>query len=216
MELTASVYGGDAMNKKFFSLPQEKQQSILNAGYRVFSANSYKKSPVREIAEAAGISKSLLFHYFQNKRELYLFLWETCTRITLDQLQKSGCYETEDLFEAMRRGLLAKAEIMRCYPHMGAFAVRACYERDSEVCDALQRSIAHHASFQTNARRLRLDPSRFAPGLDLRLMYQNMYLATEGYLWEKQQCGSIDVDEMVKDFNELIDFWQQIYQKREE
>ena len=78
------------MNDKFFSLPEEKQQKILNAGYRVFSTNSYKKSPVREIAEAAGISKSLLFHYFRNKRELYLFLWETCARITLDQLHKCG------------------------------------------------------------------------------------------------------------------------------
>jgi len=45
-------------------------------GFCVFSQNSYKKSPTSEIADAAGISKSLLFHYFYNKRELYLFLWE--------------------------------------------------------------------------------------------------------------------------------------------
>ena len=58
------------MNERFFSLPEEKQQAILNAGYRVFSENSYKSSPMSEIAGAAGISKSLLFHYFRNKREL--------------------------------------------------------------------------------------------------------------------------------------------------
>ena len=57
------------MNEKFFSLPTEKQQAIINAGYRVFSQNSYKKSPMSEIAAAAGISKSLLFHYFKNKKE---------------------------------------------------------------------------------------------------------------------------------------------------
>ena len=50
------------MNDKFFSLPAEKQQAILNAGYRVFSRNSYKNSPMSEIAGAAGISKALLFH----------------------------------------------------------------------------------------------------------------------------------------------------------
>lgn len=64
------------MNEKFFSLPEEKQQAIINAGYRVFSQNTYKKSPVSEIAAEAGISKSLLFYYFRNKKELYLFLWE--------------------------------------------------------------------------------------------------------------------------------------------
>ena len=44
------------MNEKFFSLPEERQQAIINAGYRVFSQNSYKKSPMQEIAEEAGIS----------------------------------------------------------------------------------------------------------------------------------------------------------------
>lgn len=43
------------MNEKFFSLPEEKRQAIVNAGYRVFSRNSYKKSPMSEIAGAAGI-----------------------------------------------------------------------------------------------------------------------------------------------------------------
>ena len=56
------------MNEKFFSLPAEKQQAILNAGYRVFSQNSYRKSPMSEIAVEAGISKSLLFHYLRNKK----------------------------------------------------------------------------------------------------------------------------------------------------
>ena len=35
-----------------------------------------------EIAEAAGISKSLLFHYFHNKKELYMFLWDKCADTT--------------------------------------------------------------------------------------------------------------------------------------
>lgn len=30
-----------------------------------------KFCPMSEIAEAAGISKALLFHYFHNKKELY-------------------------------------------------------------------------------------------------------------------------------------------------
>ena len=45
------------MNEKFYSLPQEKQDRILNAGFRVFSKNSYKKSPMLEIANEADISK---------------------------------------------------------------------------------------------------------------------------------------------------------------
>ena len=76
------------MNEKFYNLPPEKQQKIINAGFRVFSQNSYKKSPVSEIAGEAGISKALLFHYFRNKKELYLFLWDTCAKLTIEYLEK--------------------------------------------------------------------------------------------------------------------------------
>lgn len=61
------------INEKFFELPIEKQERIINAGFKVFSQNSYKKSPVSEIADAAGISKSLLFHYFHNKKRIISF-----------------------------------------------------------------------------------------------------------------------------------------------
>ena len=85
------------MNEKFFSLPIEKQEAIINAGYRVFSQNSYKKSSISEIADAAGISNSLLFYYFHNKKELYLFLWEKCAKLTIESLEKNGCYDQNDV-----------------------------------------------------------------------------------------------------------------------
>ena len=49
------------MNTKFYSLPKEKQQRILDAGYRVFAAHSYRKSPVGEIANEAGIRRMRSF-----------------------------------------------------------------------------------------------------------------------------------------------------------
>lgn len=48
------------MNDKFYALSEEKQSKILNAAYKVFATNQYKKAPTSEIAEEAGISKSLL------------------------------------------------------------------------------------------------------------------------------------------------------------
>ncbi len=104
------------MNDKFFALPQEKQDRILNAGFRVFSKNSYKKSPMLEIANEADISKSLLFFYFKNKKELYLFLMTKAEELTTQYLIDSGCYKETDIFERMYKGLLAKVEMMKKYP----------------------------------------------------------------------------------------------------
>ena len=203
------------MNEKFYNLPEDKQQKIINAGYRVFSQNSYKKSPVSEIAAEAGISKSLLFHYFKNKKELYLFLWDTCAKVTVEYLEKYGCYEPGELFEVMLRGLKAKMEIMRRYPDLGAFVIRAFYEKDPEISLAIQESYRKLLDYKADATLTSLDPSQFVEGLDLSMMYQEMYRASEGYLWEKVQQGNVDCDEMEQDFMKMIDFWKSIFLRKE-
>ncbi len=202
------------MNEKFFALPIEKQDAVINAGFRVFSQNSYKKSPMSEIAGAAGISKSLLFHYFHNKKELYLFLWEKCAKITIEELEKSGCYYQKDLFDMMYKGIQAKCRVMRQYPDLAAFTMKVYYEKDPEVCEDIQKSIEKYGAFKANARLLNLDPEQFLPGLDLQMMYYDMYWAAEGYLWERVQRGDVNVDEMEQDFMRMIAFWKSVYLRK--
>lgn len=203
------------MNEKFFSLPEERQNTIINAGYRVFSQNSYKNSPMSEIAAEAGISKSLLFHYFHNKMELYMFLWDRCAQTTIEFLTRYDCYGQKDLFESMFRGMQAKMEILRLYPDMGSFAIRAFYEKDTQVCAAVQESYHKYFNFKADSTLVNLDPNQFIPGLDIQMMYKDMYWASEGYLWEMVQRGDIDILQMEKDFNRLIEFWKSIYLRKE-
>ena len=203
------------MNEKFFALPEEKRQSIINAGYRVFAQNSYKKSPVGEIAAEAGISKSLLFHYFKNKRELYLFLWEYCAQTTIEYLTRYDCYGQNDLFESMMTGMRAKMEIIRRWPDMGSFVIRAFYEKDPEISAAIQAACNKAFSFKASRTLMNLDPKQFIPGLDIEMMYREMYWASEGYLWELLQRGGMDIEKMERDFTRLIQFWKQIYLRKE-
>ena len=203
------------MNERFFSLPAEKRQAILNAGYRVFSQNSYKNSPMSEIAGAAGISKSLLFHYFRNKKELYLFLWDNCAETTIEFLFRYGCYDQTDLFESMERGMRAKMEIIRLYPDMGSFVIKAFYEKDAEICAAIQESYHKYFNLKADRTRLNLDPAQFLPGLDVAMMYREMYWAAEGYLWEMVQRGDVNIDQMEKDFGKLMAFWKSVYLRKE-
>lgn len=203
------------MNEKFYSLPEEKQQKIINAGFRVFSQNSYKKSPMNEIADCAGISKSLLFHYFHNKRELYLFLWERACQITMEYLAEYRCYDPTDLFEMMERGMRAKIHIMKKYRSMTAFVVKAFYEKDPEVRSEIHDKYRKYFARKAQSALARVDPNDFVEGVDLSRMYREMYLASEGYLWEIVQWdGELDVPTLEKDFGDMLEFWKKIYLKK--
>ena len=113
------------MNDKFYALPKEKQDRIINAGFKVFSKNSYKKSPMNEIATEAGISKSLLFFYFRNKQEFYLFLMKQAEELTTRYVLASGSNNEPDIFEMMYKSLQAKVEMLKEYPDMSSFALKA-------------------------------------------------------------------------------------------
>ncbi|MCR5802940.1 MAG: TetR/AcrR family transcriptional regulator [Clostridia bacterium] len=201
------------MNEKFYALPKEKQDRIINAGYKVFAKNSYKKSPVNEIALEADISKALLFFYFKNKKELYLFLLKTAEETTSKVLMESGAYNGDDIFDIMYKGLITKTKLMKQYPNMSKFSIKAYYEKDPDVAKEVLKIIAPYKKVETYNALPPLDPSKFKDGLDLGMMYQDMFLASEGYLWRLEQSDKIDVDKIVKDYEKIIDFWKSIYLK---
>jgi AcrR family transcriptional regulator len=52
--------------------PDARRAELLRAGERVFTEKAFDDVSIEDIAEAAGVSKNLLYHYFTGKRELYI------------------------------------------------------------------------------------------------------------------------------------------------
>jgi AcrR family transcriptional regulator len=50
----------------------ERRAELLRIGMRLFSTRAYEEIWVEEIAELAGISRGLLYHYFPTKRDFYV------------------------------------------------------------------------------------------------------------------------------------------------
>ena len=86
-----------------------------------------------EIAAEAGISKSLLFYYFKNKKELYLFLCRYSAELTEQEMIRRKCYEKEDFFDIFLSGLKVKVRLMRQYPDLSLFQLKAYYEKMIKV-----------------------------------------------------------------------------------
>lgn len=171
---------------------------------------------MQEIADQAGISKSLLFHYFQNKKELYLFLWDYAAGLTMQYLTEYKCYEPDDLFEMMERGMRAKIKLMEKYPSLTSFAIKAFYEKDLQIAASIRQSYDYYFSLKAQNALAKLNPDDFIEGLDLKMMYREMYLASEGYLWEIIHWNdTFNAEILEKDFNRMLAFWKSIYLRKE-
>ena len=49
----------------------ERRRQLIDAGSRAFGEHAYEDLSMREIAETAGVSKALLYHYFPSKIDLF-------------------------------------------------------------------------------------------------------------------------------------------------
>lgn len=201
------------MNGKFFQLPVEKQNRIINAAYKVFSENSYKKAPMSEIASAGNISKALLFHYFENKKELYMYLWNNAINQTRKSISDYHVTETTDFFEMMQRSLLAKCSLMRSYPYLYLFSLKAYYEQEQDIRASIQsgfRSVSDHsAEIIWNT----VDLSEFRQDIDIKLIYQEILWVSDGYLQQMMSNGVLNPDQMEKDLLRMVVQWKKVYLK---
>ena len=123
------------MNQKFFDIPKEKQDRIINAALQVFSQNGYRHAGTDEVVRRAGISKGLLFHYFESKLGLYIFLYDYAVRYMLLELAGGTEKNEKDLFALIR--LIEEAAFRACrqYPYLKAFLDSA---REEDCREAFQ------------------------------------------------------------------------------
>ena len=56
------------------SVETERRQQILEAAWRCFAQHGYENATMDQIAEALPFSKSLLYYYFDSKRDIFLAL----------------------------------------------------------------------------------------------------------------------------------------------
>ena len=201
------------MNKKFFELPLEKQERIIKAAYMVFAHDNYKKASMSRIADAGGISKSLLFHYFQNKKDLYLYLWENINRISNEIELKYYYKETSDFFEAMTQKVLARCEFMRTAPDEYLFSLRALFAENPEIREATGKS--YDKTYEDAADRMLgdLDLSVFRPGVDVRMLLEEIDSYLMRCVWQMLSAGKLDPDGLEKDFLKRVGQWRTAYLK---
>lgn len=201
------------MNEKFYNLTEERQRKIINAAYKVFAKNTYKKAATAEIAEEGGISKALLFHYFRNKLELYIFLWDKAEQMTREAKEVCKVYETDDFFEILRRGLAAKCMLMRKFYYVSLFAINAFYEEEPVIKAMMEERIRNGTddAYQTIARIINREKLR--TDVSFESIYAEVIFASEGMMNSWYRAGNTDVDVFEQQYLKMIAHWEQVYKK---
>lgn len=204
------------MNPKFFNLPPERQDLIRNSAMMEFGENTFKKTSADSIAKRAGVSKALLFHYFKDKRELYLYLYHHAMDVCIKQyMLKTYDFGETDFFLALEMGHKVKMEMVRKYPGLFRFVMRAYFERDSVLSPKLRKGLDDLMESTTRDFLSRMDLYKFKEDVDPYQVVRLLMLASEGMLAETNACTADEINALFKEYKRYADMLRQFLYKEE-
>ncbi|MGH7290543.1 MAG: TetR/AcrR family transcriptional regulator [Myxococcota bacterium] len=100
--------------------PDDRRSELLALGAEVFGQRPYDEVRIDEIAERAGVSRALMYHYFPDKRAFFAAV----VRAEGERLFEATNTPPQpglSLFEQLRGGVLAYLHYDEAHPH-GAWA----------------------------------------------------------------------------------------------
>jgi len=183
--------------RKFLSLPQEKQNRIVNAAMNLFGEVGYKKAYISEIAAASGISKALVFHYFGSKKGLYSYLVYYTGKIIMTEEQHERDTVGKDFFDRATVTIKFRLSIKSRYPAMNSFIESVYNEDEPEVIADIDRLKAIATDMHSKVELSVSEAGMFKEGVDHQQVVSLVEKYTEGIVYG---CNnSISVEETMKD-----------------
>ncbi len=186
------------MNEKFFDLKKEKQDRIINAALRAFALGGYMHASTDDIVRMAGISKGLIFHYFETKLGLYQFIYDYSTRVIRIELSTGISADITDFFTIREEIEKVLTICMKQYPYIQLFLIRAESEDTPEAATAILPSRESHENVM-NSILERSDITRFKDGANYQMIENITKLTCEGLLENKFREGDFLADDYLEE-----------------
>ena len=203
--------------EKFLNLPTEKQNIIIDAALTSFGANGYKKTSIKDIASAAGISKAMIFHYFGTKKALYLYLINLCGSIFKNEMDEKFDNGITDFFDRIMLATRIEISIMKKHPSIFSFLISAYFENDGEV-KADKDAILSNSEGEDFRRKIAfkgMDASKFKDGIDPKLVMKMLTLLGYGCINIASSKVKVNFDSLCKEFEECINLLKNNLYKKE-
>jgi AcrR family transcriptional regulator len=201
-------------NETFFNLNDKKRKRIFKVALKEFAVNDYNSASINNIVKEAKISKGSMYQYFENKKDLYLYLLEKASEKKLNFISKNTTKDKDDFFEMLKKMHLEGARFDLTHPKYSKLILNAMNE---SLIDELgdigvelkQRSDQYFESYIIEAQKqgkLRSDiDSKLLSFLVSRISMSLIDYVTEQYEFSYRKLIENNINKMPISDEELED-----------
>jgi AcrR family transcriptional regulator len=117
--------------------PEDRRAELLALGAEVFGQRPYDDVRIDEIAELAGVSRALMYHYFPDKRTFFAAVVQAESERLFEATNAPADDAAQCLFDRIRDGVLAYLRYDEEHPH-GAWAAYVGIGRTDPVLRGIE------------------------------------------------------------------------------
>lgn len=200
------------MYHSFENLIEDKKQRILEACIVEFADKGYEKASTNAIIKDAKISKGILFHYFGNKKSLFLYIVEYCIQFIITEYKKYPLEKSKDIFERIIEFGMIKLQISHANPDITKLIVHAFMNTPEGIRTEIQERYKQLSLEFLPSIFKDIDSSKFRNGVNPEKALEIVMLFLEAlqqkynreYQGREQELLD-DVDKIMKEYKEYVE-----------
>jgi AcrR family transcriptional regulator len=170
----------------------------------VFGTNGYKKASVSDIATAAGISKSMVFHYFGTKKALYFYLIDLCGTIIVNEVNEKFDNSVTDFFDRIMLASEIEISAMKKHPATMSFINSMYFEENDEVKEDIKAVLTQGEDTRGKIAFEGTDFSKFKEGVDITLVMKMLMWLTDGFMNSSKSKVGMDINTLCNEIYECM------------
>ena len=162
---------------------------MIGAAIKAFAIDGYQHASTDSMVRDAGISKGLLFHYFETKLGLYSFVYDYSVRMVGINLSTNVSRQERDLFVLAEQVERAWTDASTQFPYIRLFLRSAATEDYPEAAAAILDARTH---YEESWREIedRADLSLFAKEAEPERIRLMISYTAEGLLRQQLHDGT--------------------------
>lgn len=183
----------------------EKHSQIMTAAAALFAKQGYKKTTVDEIVSGAGISKGLFYHYFKNKIELYIHLYNSYVDILSHNIREKVDITETDFFQRLRQITHIRIDFVIEYPNLWNFLYSAYYEEHPDIASLINKKNEKLLQESYASSAANIDWTKLKKGLSPDKAIEIITWVAEGFVRKIAASDPILNSELYYQFDEYIE-----------
>lgn len=169
------------MSERLDALPKDKREKILSACLTEFAEHGYTNASTNRIVQAAGISKGLLFHYFENKKKLFLYVLDYTIEHLMKKMSTYTVVLSGDFFEQLGQYAIIKMRIGMEEPEMYHILYDVYLNLPQDIKNELLQRYGQILSDQRKAFIMTMDASKLRDGVTVETAANLIIDFLDGY-----------------------------------